>query len=193
MSRALDVLLLLSVQRARLRVRRAAAEPGAAVALVRPARGKAMGFAYLGIGIGGAIVPLLSAAGRSAFGWRGALQAARRADHRARAAVRLFRPGRITADAPTSAQRRPGARPQRNRWPARREFSIASVLPARRRQHVLDRRGRRDEPAPEAVSQPRSAATRRAGRSHHFHWCSPSASPDDCLWDGSPIACRRSR
>jgi len=38
------------------------------------ARGKAMGVAYLGIGIGGAIVPILSAALVSAFGWRVALQ-----------------------------------------------------------------------------------------------------------------------
>jgi sugar phosphate permease len=37
-------------------------------------RGKAMGFAYLGIGVGGAIVPLLSAALVDAFGWRVALQ-----------------------------------------------------------------------------------------------------------------------
>jgi MFS family permease len=38
------------------------------------ARGKAMGFAYLGIGIGGALVPLLSARLVAGFGWRGALQ-----------------------------------------------------------------------------------------------------------------------
>jgi sugar phosphate permease len=38
------------------------------------ARGKAMGFAYLGIGIGGAVVPLLSASLVAALGWRGALQ-----------------------------------------------------------------------------------------------------------------------
>jgi MFS family permease len=38
------------------------------------ARGKAMGFAYLGIGIGGALVPLLSARLVAAFGWREALQ-----------------------------------------------------------------------------------------------------------------------
>jgi sugar phosphate permease len=38
------------------------------------ARGKAMGFAYLGIGIGGAVVPLLSAWLVAAFGWRAALQ-----------------------------------------------------------------------------------------------------------------------
>jgi sugar phosphate permease len=37
-------------------------------------RGTAMGFAYLGIGVGGAIVPLLSAALVNAFGWRIALQ-----------------------------------------------------------------------------------------------------------------------
>lgn len=39
------------------------------------ARGKAMGFAYLGIGAGGAIVPLLSAGLVAAYGWRVALQA----------------------------------------------------------------------------------------------------------------------
>jgi MFS family permease len=36
-------------------------------------RGKAMGFAYLGIGIGGALVPLVSHRLTEAFGWRGAL------------------------------------------------------------------------------------------------------------------------
>jgi MFS family permease len=38
------------------------------------ARGKAMGIAYLGIGVGGAIVPLLSAWLTSHFGWRVSLQ-----------------------------------------------------------------------------------------------------------------------
>jgi MFS family permease len=37
-------------------------------------RGKAMGFAYLGIGVGGAIVPLLSHWLTGEFGWRGALR-----------------------------------------------------------------------------------------------------------------------
>jgi sugar phosphate permease len=37
-------------------------------------RGKAMGFAYLGIGIGGALVPLVATALTSAYGWRAALQ-----------------------------------------------------------------------------------------------------------------------
>jgi MFS family permease len=37
-------------------------------------RGKAMGFAYLGIGIGGAIVPLLAHALTEAYGWQRALQ-----------------------------------------------------------------------------------------------------------------------
>lgn len=39
------------------------------------ARGKAMGFAYLGIGIGGALVPLLAYQLAGFFGWRGALAA----------------------------------------------------------------------------------------------------------------------
>jgi MFS family permease len=38
-------------------------------------RGKAMGVAYLGIGLGGAVVPLLAYALTQAFGWRGALRA----------------------------------------------------------------------------------------------------------------------
>jgi MFS family permease len=38
-------------------------------------RGKAMGFAYLGIGIGGAAVPLLSVRLTQMFGWRTALEA----------------------------------------------------------------------------------------------------------------------
>jgi sugar phosphate permease len=38
------------------------------------ARGKAMGFAYLGIGVGGAIVPLLAAALTARVGWHIALQ-----------------------------------------------------------------------------------------------------------------------
>ena len=38
-------------------------------------RGQAMGIAYLGIGVGGALVPLLAKAMNDAFGWRGSLQA----------------------------------------------------------------------------------------------------------------------
>ncbi len=41
----------------------------------RAGRGKAMGFAYLGIGIGGAVVPWLSYWLTQQWGWRGALQA----------------------------------------------------------------------------------------------------------------------
>jgi sugar phosphate permease len=39
------------------------------------ARGRAMGFAYLGIGLGGALVPLLAVRLVHAFGWQGALRA----------------------------------------------------------------------------------------------------------------------
>jgi len=38
------------------------------------ARGKAMGIAYLGIGVGGALVPLLAFTLTQAYGWRGALR-----------------------------------------------------------------------------------------------------------------------
>jgi sugar phosphate permease len=40
----------------------------------REARGKAMGFAYLGIGVGGALVPIIAHALTVSFGWRGALR-----------------------------------------------------------------------------------------------------------------------
>jgi sugar phosphate permease len=40
----------------------------------KDARGMAMGTAYLGIGIGGALVPLLAVALTQSFGWRGALR-----------------------------------------------------------------------------------------------------------------------
>jgi len=40
----------------------------------RDARGKAMGAAYLGIGVGGALVPILAVALAQAYGWRGALR-----------------------------------------------------------------------------------------------------------------------
>jgi len=39
------------------------------------ARGKAMGFAYVGIGVGGTVVPLLAVALIEQFGWQGALRA----------------------------------------------------------------------------------------------------------------------
>jgi sugar phosphate permease len=39
------------------------------------ARGRAMGFAYLGIGLGGALVPLVAVKLVAAFGWQGALKA----------------------------------------------------------------------------------------------------------------------
>ena len=48
----------------------------------REGRGKAMGFAYLGIGIGGALVPLLSYWMAGMWGWRGALRGPGRAGHR---------------------------------------------------------------------------------------------------------------
>ncbi len=38
------------------------------------ARGRAMGFAYLGIGLGGALVPLIAVRLTAALGWQGALQ-----------------------------------------------------------------------------------------------------------------------
>ena len=118
------------------------------------ARGKAMGFAYLGIGIGGAIVPLLSPQLVDARLAGGRAAVARRRDRRARSAARLLRPRRahrwrqrrVTPDAVPAA----GAV-----WRSVGGCSATGLLPARDRQHVLDCGGRRHEPAPEAVPEPR--------------------------------------
>jgi len=74
----LDVLLLLLLQRARLRVWRAAAVPGAGLAMVRPDARKVMGSRTWAC-VGGAIVPLLSRMADARVGWRSVAAGARRA------------------------------------------------------------------------------------------------------------------
>ena len=54
-------------------------------------RGKAMGFAYLGIGIGGMLVPLLAYALIEQFGWRMALRLLGCPHHRPRVPRRVLR------------------------------------------------------------------------------------------------------
>ena len=56
-------------------------------------RGKAMGFAYLGIGLGGALVPLIAVRLVAQFGWQGALKALGVAHRHRRAAARAVREG----------------------------------------------------------------------------------------------------
>jgi MFS family permease len=53
---------------------RATAESGLLARWFDKARSKAMGFAYRGIGLGGALVPLLSVWLQQRFGWRVALR-----------------------------------------------------------------------------------------------------------------------
>jgi sugar phosphate permease len=85
------VLFFLRVQRARLRVRRAAAKSGAVVAMVRSGPRQGDGHCVSGIGVGGALVPLLAFRLTEAVGWRGALVVARRVDDRDRAAGGVVR------------------------------------------------------------------------------------------------------
>ena len=91
------------------------------------ARGKAMGFAYLGIGIGGALVPLLSRVRwSSAFGWRGALQLLGVLIVADRAAAGVLRARRAADDArPQRAVREPTpAEPA-----SRRSASVSAASP----------------------------------------------------------------
>ena len=114
-------------------------------------RGKAMGIAYLGIGVGGALVPLLAHALTEALGWRTALQVlgvlmiaiafplaffVREPEAEGRRAAAALRAPAAGAAARDSILRRPA--------PAR-------LLPARPRQHGLDRGGGRHDPEPEAL------------------------------------------
>ena len=127
------------------------------------ARGKAMGVAYLGIGIGGAIVPHPVRGARQRVRVARRPAAARRADHRLDAAVGLRRcANHQTPRRALGPTRRGADRTDRH------AAAQSHVLPARRGQHVLDRRGRRHQPALEALPQPRPRL--RAGRSgaHHF-------------------------
>ena len=129
-------------------------------------RGKAMGIAYLGIGIGGAIVPLLAAWLIGALGWRASLQTIGVLIV-ARAAVGVFRSGRSRI--PASAAPAAARRTQRATGAGRGCLSDPCVLPPRDRQHVLDRGRRRNEPASEIVPQPGSALLAECGGLDHFH------------------------
>ena len=138
------------------------------------ARGKAMGFAYLGIGIGGALVPLIAHALTEAYGWRTALQ--------------ILGVLMIAIALPFAYfVREPDAEPKTTSRRGRPEPGLdpggaaaAGLLPARPRQHGLDRRGRRDHAEPEAVLRDGPRAWRSAR--------SPSSSRS-CSWGASAGAC----
>ena len=86
-------------------------------------RGKAMGIAYLGIGVGGALVPLLAHALTEALGWRTALEGPRRPDDRDRLPAGLLRARAGGGRREAAGRRAPPARPGR-----RVEDSILDVL-----------------------------------------------------------------
>ena len=135
-------------------------------------RGKAMGIAYLGIGIGGAIVPLLSAWLTARVGWRLSLQLV--GGLVVLIALPLAFPVREDRDG--SETGRDGdvasARPLAAKASAERlhrgHRSHSGVLSPRVRQHVLDRRRRRHQSAPEAVPEPRPRLLAVGGGGHHL-------------------------
>ena len=122
-------------------------------------RGKAMGFAYLGIGIGGYLVLKLSprAGERVRLARRAAVP--RHPHHPARAADGLLR-ARRAGRAPDRTRR---AAPAARRADGR-HLQEPGLLPPDARQHVLDRRRRRHQPASEALPQSRPAVLADGGR-----------------------------
>ena len=155
------------------------------------ARGKAMGFAYLGIGIGGYLVLKLSPRLVDAFGWRGALQVLGILIIVLALPMAYFVRDEPDGSADAAAGERPGAS-RRGRadgrassaTPAFYLLAIGSMCSigavGGTNQHLklflsLDMKysqdGRRDR-------------SRRP--------CSPAASPDGCSWDGWPTGSRAS-
>ena len=115
------------------------------------ARGKAMGFAYLGIGIGGALVPKLS------YWLTATVRLAQRAANRRRAG------GACGAANGLLCEREPGGRNWNANFGNRATVHEAGLkklglLPPGHRQHVFDRRRRRHLPESETVSDRRSVS-----------------------------------
>ena len=135
-------------------------------------RGKAMGFAYLGIGVGGALVPWLSYWMVQWWGWRGALRGLG-----VLIIVLAWPMAYFAKEAPPEhrRERAPG-----RHGPAPRGVSQTGVLPADHRQHVLDRGRRRSEPAPQAVHEPRCRLQPELMRPASSRSCWRSASPAGC-------------
>ena len=152
------------------------------------ARGKAMGFAYLGIGIGGYLVLFLSPRLVNAFGWRGALQVLGILIILLALPLAYFvrdEPD-VAPDASSPASK--PARPSR-RWAAssatRRSTSWCSAACARSAPSA----------ARTSISSCFSASTcssRRPPPRRSPRPCWPAASPDGCSWDGWPTASRAS-
>ena len=122
-------------------------------------RGKAMGFAYLGIGIGGATVPWISHALIQHFGWQAALRWLGLLIIVVSLPLAFFvkeAPLRSTPDRNVSGTADVMARLQNS-----------SVLPAHVRQHVFDRGGQRHPAESKTLSEPRPAfhAKRRGASS----------------------------
>ena len=105
-------------------------------------RGKAMGVAYLGIGVGGALVPLLAYNLTQSLGWRGAMWWLGGPDDRGRAAGCVFRT-RAAGSGCLCSRGRPtiaGSDPLPSR-----------IFPSARRRRRIDRCGRRDDAEPGVV------------------------------------------
>ena len=142
-------------------------------------RGKAMGFAYLGIGIGGTLVPLIATALITEFGWRTALRVlgvlmvaiAFPAAWFVKDSPEGGNLGTVPRDLGTVPRAFTGGQSPTDggQSPLSSDASLAGVLPAAGGLDVLDCGRRRDGAEPEAVSQhrpeavavPKSRASRR--------------------------------
>jgi hypothetical protein len=111
-----------------------------------------MGFAYLGIGVGGAAVPLISYRLPQAFGCRSALEAL---------GVLIIVLSLLMVPLLKENPRRVSTKANRTRSNPSAMSSGIRVLSAGAGKHVFDCRGWRCEPALEIVPQPRSTLPRR--------------------------------
>ena len=195
MTSLLDVLPVLPLQRAGLRLRRAAAEPGAAVALVRPDARQGDGLRLSRASASAAtLVPMLSP--RLVDGVRLARRAAgpRHPDHRARAAdarISCATSLRMPANAAPAARRARGAgEPPAPvgavfRRPAFYLLAIGSMC------SIAAVGGTNQHLKLFLSLDLQLLAERRSRRSSPPCWLSASSAA--CSWDGSRIACRSKR
>ena len=121
------------------------------------ARGKAMGIAYLGIGVGGALVPLLAFALTQASGLAGRASHPRVPDDRDRAAGGVLRPRAVAERGHRGVIGVAAV--------AHADPDAAGVLLPDAWEHGVDRRRRRNDPESRALPEPRSQAP--AGRDRH--------------------------
>jgi sugar phosphate permease len=139
------------------------------------ARGKAMGFAYLGIGLGGAAAPWISHALVQHFGWQAALRTM------GLLVVVIALPAAFFAkDAPQSKESRAAS----DLAKSRDDFSHDAFFPSDFGQHVFHRSGQWYPAKSKVVLEFGSSFYAEPGHEVSCRWYWASASSGVCLWVG---------